>query len=57
MKSGLREGHSHYYHPNGQISNDQKYKDNKVSGPCKVFYSNGKVEMNGSYWEDLKTGE
>lgn len=48
-KSGLREGKSISYYPDGSIAMDKQFLSDKETGPFKQYFSNGKVEMEGEY--------
>ena len=45
------------YYENGNIKSELRYKDGKLNGECKWFYSNGKPEMMVHYDMNVLNGE
>jgi len=51
FKSGKIYGHykEYMYHDNGQLSQEETYKDGKLDGPGKQYNTNGQLEYEGTF--------
>ena len=46
-----------YYHENGQIKDEENYKDSKLNGKQISYYSNGKIYSEKNYKNGIKEGK
>ena len=56
IKDGKRQGTFKYYHKNGQLRIEEKYRNGKEEGSYKIYYSNGNLLKEGTYKDGKSNG-
>lgn len=54
--SGLRNGVSHGFYPNGQIAEEIHWNNDKKNGVWQQFFNNGRLKLSSSYENDQLEG-